>query len=460
MSAPANTAFDGGERPDGSPSFRVIVVDDDAAMRDSLEDLLLAADWTVETASRALAALDRLNPFQPDVVLSDVRMPDLSGLDLLERVRGVDRPPVVLISAHGDIPMAVEAVRGGAYTFIEKPYEPHRLLQVLRHAAEQHRMTQAAERMRARLAKLSGLDRVLLGDTPEVRELRDTVIDLAAAPAPVLLLGETGTGKELVARALHDLGPTSDGPFVALNAASIDPQSVERALFGGVETPGRLREADGGTLFLDEVCSCPEPTQAKLLRALETGRVETAGREEATVRFRLVSASNREPEAAVREGKLRADFLYRVNALIVRLPPLRRRLDDVPFLFRYFLDHYARLYELEPPSLANDDLAALLTHRWPGNVRELRHVAERRVLAARRGRGSVAEAIAPDQPIEDVPATLREAVASFEREIIGRAVRSHGGRMDAVAEALGIGRRTLNDKIVKLGLDKDEWLGN
>ena len=446
----------GAERGDAAP-FRVMVVDDDAAMRESLDDLLDAAGWTVETAARAKRALDRLDGFRPDAILSDVRMPDMSGLELLERSVGPGRPPVVLISAHGDIPTAVEALRNGAYTFIEKPYEPHRLLQVLRHAAEQHRMARATERLRVRLAQLSGLDRVLIGETAAIRELRDAVIDLAPVRAPVLLLGETGTGKELVARALHDLGPAPDGPFVAVDAAALEPARVEGELFGSPGgLPGRLREADGGTLFLDEICSCPEPTQAKLLRVLETGSV--GGVPERTVRFRLVSASNRDPDVAVREGRLRRDFLYRLNALAVRLPPLRRRLDDLPLLFEHFLGHYAALYEIRAPAPSNDDLAALLAHDWPGNVRELRHVAERRALAARRGRGSVAEAIRTDHAIEEVPATLREAVATFEREIVGRAIRTHHGRMDAVAEALGIGRRTLNDKIVKLGLEKEDWI--
>ena len=439
--------------------FRVMVVDDDAGMRESLDDLLGAAGWTVETAARAQDALRRVEGFRPDAVLSDVRMPDVSGLDLLERSVGPDRPPVVLISAHGDIPMAVEAMHRGAYTFIEKPYEPHRLLQVLRHAAEQYRMTRAAERLRSRLASLSGLDRVLIGGTLGLRELRNSVIDLASTNAPVLILGETGTGKELVARALHDLGTSPGGPFTAINAASLDGVRAEREPFGASGGPlDHPRDADGGTLFLDEICSCPEPAQAKLLRVLDMATTGGEPGPRGTPRFRLVSASNRDPETAVREGRLRSDLLYRINTFTLWLPPLRERLDDLPLLFAHFVEHYARLYGIEAPSPTNDDLAAMLAHGWPGNVRELRHVAERRVLAARRGRGSVAEAIRADRAVEEIPATLREAVAAFEREIVGRAIRSHGGRMDAVAEALGIGRRTLNDKIVKLGLDKGDWI--
>lgn len=430
--------------PDGPP-LRVMVVDDDAGMRDSLVDLLCAAGWTAEAFGRAHTALASVSGMQPDVVLSDVRMPGLSGLDLLRELAGPDMPPVVLISAHGDIPMAVEAMREGAYSFVEKPHEPHRLLSILRHAADQHRMVGETRRLRDRLASLSRLDRILLGETAEIRALRREVLDLADVPAPVLLLGETGTGKELVARALHDLGPWAARPFVALNAATLAPERFDAGMYGAGSA--------GGTLFLDEICACPMPAQAAILRIVDGPDSSTAG-----LPCRIVSASNEDPEAAMREERLRPDLFYRLNAVTLRLPSLRQRRDDLPLLFAHFVSEYAGLYEVAPPDITNDDRAALLAHDWPGNVRELRHVAERRVLAARRGRGSVAEAIAADQRIGDVPATLREAVAAFERELVGQAIRAHQGQMDAVAEALGIGRRTLNEKIVKLGLDKHRWL--
>ncbi|MEQ9261335.1 MAG: sigma-54 dependent transcriptional regulator [Roseovarius sp.] len=443
-----------------SKTRTVLVVDDDASMRASLVDLLQAAGWTVEAVARAHLVEGRLADLQPDVILSDVRMPGMSGLDLLGALGQRDVPPLVLISAHGDIPMAVRAIQDGAYSFVEKPYEPRRLLTILTHAADQYRMRRSAERLRARLAKLSGLDRVFLGSTQESAALREEILDLAETETPVLLFGETGTGKELVARALHDLSPKADGPFVALNCAALSPERFEAEMFGVQgEQAGRLAAADGGTLFLDEICTCPMPAQAKLLRALEEKQITPVGASAALpLKFRVISSTNEDPETAVAEGRLRRDLLFRLNTVVLNLPALRRRREDVALLFTHFLAEHARVYEIAPPEITQEDLAALMAHDWPGNVRELRHVAERRVLAARRGIGSVAQALRADGAREEVPDTLREAVAAFERELVSKAIRAHEGRMDAVAEALGIGRRTLNEKIVKLGLNKEELL--
>ena len=439
---------------------RIIVIDDDREMRESLSHLLAKAGWRVEALTDASEAEARMATFQPDVVLSDVRMPGLSGLDLLRSLAGTAAPPVVLISAHGDIPMAVEAMRDGAYSFLEKPFDPRRLLTALRHAAEQYRLRQDTTRLRARLAHLSDLDRVLLGDSKAIQDLRADILDLSDTGATVMLLGETGTGKELVARALHDLSPRAAGPFIALNCAAISEGRFEEMMFGQSDShPGTLAGADGGTLFLDEIGTCPLPAQAKLLRAIETREFLPVG---ATVpiqsNFRVVSASNERLDSSVADGKFREDLLYRLNTVVLPLPPLRDRRDDIPLLYQHFAAEYAALFEIDPPDLSPEDMAALLSHDWPGNVRELRHVAERRVLAARRGRGSVAGAISLDGDSVEVPETLREAVASFERQLIAKAIQTHKGRMDDAAEALGIGRRTLNEKIVKLGLNKADLI--
>lgn len=437
----------------------ILVVDDDKSMRSSLVDLLQAAGWRVEAVSRAARVAERLTDFRPDVLLSEVRMPGMTGLELLASLTP-GAPPLVLISAHGDIAMAVQAMQDGAYSFVEKPYEPRRLLSILSHAAAQHRMLRTTARLKARLARLSGLDRVLLGGSAETRALREEVVDLAEFDIPVLVQGETGTGKELVAGALHDLGPHSDGPFLALNCATFSPEHFEAEMFGSQDGHvGRLLAADGGTLFLDEICSCPLPVQAMLLRVLEKKQVLPQGaRAPVPLNCRVISATNEIAEKAVAAGHLRQDFLFRLNTAVIALPTLRQRRDDLALLFTHFLAEFAGLYQIAAPELTPDDVAALLAHDWPGNVRELRNVAERRVLAARRGGGTVAQAIRADHSAEDVPDTLREAVAAFERELIGKALKAHEGRMDAVAEALGIGRRTLNEKIVKLGLDKDALL--
>ncbi|MGC1427804.1 MAG: sigma-54 dependent transcriptional regulator [Albidovulum sp.] len=441
-------------------SFSILLVEDDKEMRLSLTELLNAAGWRVEAVTRAARAADILVEFQPDVILSDVRMPGMSGLELLASLDPDIAPPLVLISAHGDIPTAVKAMQDGAYSFVEKPYEPRRLLTILRHAAEQNQMRRTTARLRARLMRLSGLDRVLLGQASETIGLRKDILDLAESTAPVLLLGETGTGKELVAHALHDLGIHADGPFIALNCAVLSADSFEADMFGSKgDHGGWLASASGGTLFLDEICACQLAVQAKLLRVIEEKQILTPGTATPTpLRFRVISATNEDTQKAVADNRLRQDLLFRINTMSLTLPSLRQRRDDLTLLMTHFIDEYARVYEVAAPELSQDDIAALLAHEWPGNVRELRNVAERRVLAARRGGGSIARAISIDQPLDDVPDTLRGAVAAFERELIGKAIRAHRGQMDAVAEALGLGRRTLNEKIVKLGLDKEALL--
>ncbi|WP_432448332.1 sigma-54-dependent transcriptional regulator [Aliiroseovarius marinus] len=440
--------------------YSVLIVDDDKAMRQSLVDLLTAAGWHAEAISRAAQVSLMLVDMTPDVILSDVQMPGMSGLELLNSLDFERAPPLVLISAHGDIPMAVQAMQDGAYSFVEKPYEPRRLLRILTHAAEQNRMRRDNARLKARLMRLSGLDRVLLGQTDEVATLRDDVMALADIGASVLITGETGTGKELVAQAFHDLGGDGQVPFLALNCAALSPDTFEVEMFGVAgEREGRLTAASGGTLFLDEVCACPLAVQAKLLRVLEDKQVLPVGATQTvTTEFRVISTTSEDVAEAVKEGRLRQDFLFRINTVVLTVPSLRQRRDDIALLARHFLDDYAKIYELAVPPLTQDDLAALLAHDWPGNVRELRNVCERRVLAARRGGGSMTQAIEADQHLDDIPGTLREAVAAFERELIGKAIQAHEGRMDAAAEALGIGRRTLNEKIVKLGLDKDALL--
>ena len=437
----------------------VLIVDDDAGMRASLVDLLEAAGWAARALPRATQVADQLTRWMPDVILSDVRMPGMTGLELLADLKGADAPPLVLISAHGDIPMAVEAMQQGAYSFLEKPYEPRRLLTVLRNAAVQARMGRSNARLRARLAELSGLDRRLLGQSAEVCALRADILDLAETGAPVMILGETGTGKELAARALHDLGRAPDAPFLALNGAALSADRFEAELFGTAGgAPGRLVAASGGTLFLDEICACPPAVQAKLLRVIEDQKVlPVGGAEPISVDLRILSATNEDIDQAVAQDRLRQDLLFRLNTIVLTLPPLRARRDDIGLLAAHFLGEYARLHEVPPPELEGEDMAALLAHDWPGNVRELRHVCERRVLAARRGGGSMAQALARPAP-DDMPDTLREAVAALERELIAKAIQAHEGRMDDTARALGIGRRTLNEKIVKLGLDKDALL--
>ena len=440
--------------------YRVLVIDDDRGLRDSLCDLLESGGFDVEALPRASGVLEKLASYGPDVILCDVRMPGVTGIELLEMLQGKTSVPMVLMSAHGDISMAVSAMQDGAYSFVEKPFDPRHLLKLLEDAATLYRLSRDSERLKARLADLTGLDRVLLGATKNIVSLREEILDLSESDANVMLRGETGSGKELVARALHDLGARAGGPFMPINCAAIPLMTFEETLFGSPDMPdGLLAQADGGTLFLDELGAIPTEAQAALLRVIETRHYTPVGSTQVRQSgFRVVSAGNEKLEDALKAGALREDFFFRLNTVVLTIPALRERRDDIPLLYANFLDQFAVIYEITSPGITSDDLATLLAHPWPGNVRELRSVAERRILAARRGVGSVASALQLDSRDDDVPDTLREAVAGFERQLIARALTTHQGRMDAVAEALGIGRRTLNEKIVKLGLNKDEVL--
>lgn len=445
---------------DSGSHYSALIVEDDREMRESLCHLLERSGWSIESTNDGADAAERARKGHHDVVLSDVRMPGTSGLELLESLGETAHPPVVLISAHGDIPMAVEAMSKGAYSFLEKPFEPRRLLTVLKHAAEKHRLQKDSDRLKARLAQLSDLDRVLIGESRKIAQLRDDILALSDSNAPIMIEGETGTGKELVAHALHDLSVRASDPFIAVNCAAIAPDHFEQAMFGNADgEPGLFMRADKGTLFLDEIAACPTDMQPKLLRVLETSEFMPLGATAALkTDIRVISATNESLDQKVADGSFRSDLLYRLNTVVLPLPALREHKDDIPLLYAHFCEQFGELYEVQTPDTTAEDLAALMSHDWPGNVRELRSVSERRILAARRGRGSAAEAIRLDDDLGDVPDTLRESVAAFERQLIAAAVKSHKGRMDAAAEALGIGRRTLNEKIVKLGLNREELL--
>lgn len=439
---------------------RILVVDDDLEMRISLGHLLQSADYETQLVKSASEGLAALQTHAPDVILSDVRMPEMDGLAFQKKVREVSHVPVVLISAHGDIPMAVNALQDGAYSFVEKPFEPRRLLGILKNAIRMKRLIDDTNALQDRLAELTDLERVLIGKSEQIISVRDLIFDFALSRANVIILGDTGTGKDTVARALHDIGGNPTALFVPVNCATIPPERFEETVYGTLDgTGGLMAAADGGTLFLDELDSMPAETQAKFLRTIETKTYQRVGDAKMrSVDLRVISAASPLIEQQVADGTFREDLMFRLNTLVIELPNLAHRGDDILLLFRHYLTHFAQLYELSQPHLTNDDVSALMSHPWPGNVREMQSVAERRVLAERRGGGSVRQAIARQTTAQSFPGTLREAVAAFERELISQAIQKEAGRMDDVAASLGIGRRTLNEKVVKLALDKDSLL--
>lgn len=440
----------------------ILIVDDDRDMRVSLAHLLESAGYETVIVKNAHDGLEALQSNLPDVVLSDVRMPVMDGLEFQRKAREISHVPVVLISAHGDIPMAVSALQDGAYSFVEKPFEPRRLLGIVKNAIRMKRLEDSTKLLQSRLAELTDLERILIGNSPQIVAVRDLIFDFAVSRANVLIMGDTGTGKELVARALHDLGTAPAAPFVPINCAAIPPERFEETVFGTTQNPrGLMSEADGGTLFLDELSSMPFETQAKILRTIETKKYQRIGETEVQqVELRVISAASNQITQLVSDKTFREDLLFRLNTLVIELPSLSGRGEDVMLLFRHYMQRLSQLYDLPMPKLTNDDISALMSYDWPGNVRELQNVAERRVLAERRGGGSVRMAIERQTAMQPFPGTLREAVAVFEREVISRAIQDEEGRMDDAAAALGIGRRTLNEKIVKLDLDKDAILND
>ncbi|PWC59747.1 C4-dicarboxylate ABC transporter [Azospirillum sp. TSH7] len=448
----------------------VLFIDDELAMRVSVTQWLQLAGFAAQGFETPQLALDLLAPDFPGVLVTDVRMPRMDGMAVLERALERDADlPVILVTGHGDVALAVEAMRRGAYDFIEKPFEPDHLVAVIRRAAEKRRLVLENRGLRRR-AGGGGIESKLIGTSPAIAELRRDLIDLAATSASVLIHGETGTGKELVARCLHDFGPRgAKGAFVAVNCGAIPDSMAESELFGhepGAFTgatqrrAGKLEHSSGGTLFLDEIESMPLAIQVKLLRALQERTIERLGsNKQVPVDLRLVAATKIDLLDLSEEGRFRADLYYRLNVAELHIPPLRARAEDIPLLFDYFTAEFAARHGREPRPLEPADIDALLAHDWPGNVRELRNLAERHVLSV--GRSGVA-GLLRRRPIGGEaaasPRALADQVDAFEKRVIEQALDRCKGDIKAVMDLLDIPRRTLNEKMARHGLDRTRFL--
>jgi len=406
--------------------FRVVVVDDDAEMRESLVHLLQKVNWNVTALSRGEDVHDCLQTATPDVILCDVQMSGMSGLDVLKSLSNRPAPPVVLISAHGDIPMAVKAMSDGAYSFLEKPFDPRRLLTVLRHAAEKYRLQLGSGRLKQRLASLSGLDRIFLGDAQSIKDLREAVIDLSETDAPVMVLGDTGTGKGVVAQALHDLSPRSAGPFIAIDCATVPVARFEDMLFGSEPgEPGALARADGGTLFLDEVATFPLEAQAKLLRVLETREFLSPVRSQPErVDIRVLSASNEDLRSAVAEGRFREDLFYRLHVIPIHMPALKERDEDVLAIADKLLSDYAN--EEGKPFKGFDAKvrAVFRAYPWPGNVRQLQNVVRNIVVL---NDGELVDSSMLPAPLDQLVDNVKPLPASLTADLAASQGAHHPG---------------------------------
>ncbi len=439
----------------------VILVDDEVEVRASISQTLELEGCEVMAVAHPTEALDHLTRDWPGIVISDLRMPKMDGLAFQSKVMEIDPElPFIIVTGHGDIPLAVQAMRSGAYDFVEKTADPERLIGIVRRAMDRRRLELENRALRRKLDSAGELERRIIGKTPIMEDLRQTICNLADTDAEVLIVGETGTGKEVVARCLHEFGARAGRPFVALNCGALPENVIESELFGheaGAFTGatkrriGKIEYADGGTLFLDEIESMPASIQVRMLRVLQERSLERlGGNTPISVDIRVMAASKIDLRAAADAGSFREDLYYRLHVANIALPPLRARRDDIPLLFHHFADLAAARYRRPVPDVLPSLTQALVERAWPGNVRELRNTAERLVLGVS---GSLASAVATDE--EGV--TLAERMAGFEKATIAAALRDHGGRVGETAEALGLPRKTLYLRMQKHNLDRDEY---
>ncbi|TPL45896.1 sigma-54 dependent transcriptional regulator [Mesorhizobium sp. B2-4-6] len=441
----------------------VILIDDDSDLLKATRQTLELAGFAVSAhavAKEALAALDR--DFA-GVVVSDIRMPEIDGLQLFDRVLRLDPDiPVILVTGHGDIAMAVKAIKDGAYDFITKPFAADRLAQSVARAAEKRRLVMENRALREAAEQAQeGLP--LIGQTPAMERLRRTLRQIADTDVDVLVTGETGSGKEVVASLLHRWSRRAKGNFVALNCGTLPETVIESELFGheagaftGAQKKrvGRIEHSSGGTLFLDEIESMPASTQVQMLRVLEMREVTPLGTNEIRpVDLRVVAAAKVDLGDAGQRGNFREDLYYRLNVVTLSIPPLRERRDDVPLLFGYFADRAAARFRRAVPAISAAVQRHLGEHDWPGNVRELAHFAERFVL----GLDDVAPASSPTATEIGTPMPLPERLDRYEAEIIRETLGRNDGDVRRTIEALGIPRKTFYDKLQRHGIVRSDF---
>ena len=433
---------------------RVLLVDDDDRMRNSTAQALELAGFAVEPLASGEEALALAGPGFAGAVVSDIRMPGMDGMTLLSRLHEIDAElPVILVTGHAEVPLAVEAIRGGAYDFIEKPFVVQELATVIRRAVDHRGLVLANRRLRAVAGKRDDLEARLPGRTPVMVDLRHRLRAIGASDADALIIGPTGAGKEVAARALHDMSPRAGHPFIAINCAALPQALIESELFGheagafpGALRPryGKFEHARGGVVLLDEIGSMPLDLQAKLLRVLQERVITRLGSNDpVALDVRFIATSKTDLTDLVRHGAFREDLYWRLNVAVLHVPPLSARREDIPLLFLQLVRESAARHSVPERDVPPAFLSGLAARDWPGNVRELRNLAERVVLGLEGTETAQADG-----------ARLAERVAAFERSLIAGAIAAHGGRLRAVYETLGISRKTLYEKMQKYGLDR------
>ncbi|HET9481591.1 MAG TPA: sigma-54 dependent transcriptional regulator [Candidatus Polarisedimenticolia bacterium] len=451
---------------------RVLVVDDESSIRSSLRMILQHAGYFFSEAASGQEGLEKIAAEDPDVVILDVKMPGMDGLDVLEALRrGGTQIPVLVVSGHGDIETAVRATKLGAFNFIEKPFGEERVLVEIRNALEQRRLKRKADALELEYEKQFEL----VGESRPMKELRESIQRAAPTHATVLITGESGTGKELVARAIHRNSPRRDSPFIRVNCAAIPEDLIESELFGhergsftgaSARQVGKFQQADRGTIFLDEVGDMSARTQAKVLRALETGEIEPVGAARViTVDVRVIAATNKDLAAEIRNGRFREDLYFRLAVLPIECPPLRRRAEDVPLLIEHFCANTGRRF-------SGPALQALSRQPWKGNVRELRNTVERLTIMAPATPDSVIELDALPRELRGeapatggaapaaatpagLPATLKDFKEAAEKDFILAMLERYDWNISRTAKEIDTPRSNLYKKLEQYGIAKD-----
>jgi len=446
----------------------ILIVDDEAGIRESLSSILAEEGYRPEAVASAEEALAIVDRGGVDIVLMDIWLPGMDGMEALERLQASPRPPVVvMITGHGNIETAVRATKLGAFDFIEKPLSLEKIIVVIKNSMARLRLEEENRRLRAELEQRYQV----IGESVPMKALRQQIAVTAPTNGRVLIYGESGTGKELVAHALHVASRRSNQPFVEVNCAAIPEELIESELFGHIkgsftgaseDKTGKFQKADGGTLFLDEVGDMSLKTQSKVLRVLEEQRFEPVGSNAAVkVDVRVIAATNKKLEEEIARGSFREDLFYRLNVIPFSVPPLRERPEDIPILARFFLSEFSSAYGRRTKELSSAALDVLMRYPWPGNVRELRNLIERLVIICPQQRIEPQHlppevfrgaARSPQQPYS----TLHEARSAYEREFILRKLQENQWNMTHTAAALGLERSHLYRKMKTLGISAEE----
>ena len=439
--------------------MKIAIVDDEKDMRQSISQWLSLSGFETETYEGAEEALRAIGPDFPGVVVSDIKMPGIDGMQFLKKLMGVDSAlPVIMITGHGDVPMAVEAMRLGAFDFLEKPFNPDKMTDLAKRATNARRLTLDSRALRKELSDGTTIMKKLIGTSPVMERLREDILDLGQADGHVLIDGETGTGKTLVAHALHAVGAKAGKKFVLVSCTAYDEETLGKKIFGpaeeGVDLP-LIEEARGGTLVLEDIDALSQQLQARLLTWIND--------QGTPAETRIVAISNLQEQGKTCEDMLRPDLFYRLAAMKITVPPLRSRGEDILTLFTRLTEQFAEEYGCDAPEVSAQEAAQLLQAPWPGNIRQLSNISERAVLQSRRGTGSIASLLMADDEISEASVTtdgkpLKEYVDAFERMLIDNTMRRHKGSIVAVMEELSLPRRTLNEKMAKYGLHRSDYL--